>query len=237
MYGRVKDDDGSLIPNVPIYFFEKYDLSSINVSSSKNPIQLGDNEKLYGRVKDEDGSLIPNVPVYFFESIRPSYTNDGTSTSDLIVEDGASVTVDNNSLRMTGSSSTKKRVSYPYDITSSSNILFECEIARIGTGDNPIRLFIKEHTFRTGCILYYYSGKWHGSIGTYQFSNVNTGTLQVGDIIRIEQNNNTVKFYHNDTVIASSSVALDGTYKLGHACDSYSVQYIKNVKIYNLDED
>ena len=158
------------------------------------------------------------------------YTNNGTDTSTLTIDSGASVTVVNESLEITTSTTGEKYVKYPTLFSSTDNFLFECEIGAIGVNQS-CAMFVKNATTANGCWFAYNDseGKVSGAITGSSFSE--NATLQIGDKVKIKQENGMIMLYHNNNLIFSKTVDLGSDYQIGHYTNKDRKQYIKNIKI------
>ncbi|MBR1611419.1 MAG: hypothetical protein IJ672_08080, partial [Methanobrevibacter sp.] len=96
---------------------------NLTLTGDKSIMQTGEVLDLKATLKDEDGSLIEGETVYFYmQSETPIlYENDGTDTSTLTIPSGASVTVEDNALKMTTSTTGEKNIAYNYDLNNSDN--------------------------------------------------------------------------------------------------------------------
>jgi hypothetical protein len=195
---------------------------------------------LKATLKDEDGSLIEGETVYFYmQSEAPIlYENDGTDTSTLIIPSNTSVTVEDDALKITTSTSGEKNIAYDCSLSNSDNFIFECEIAKLGVSQS-IAMYMKNSITATGCWVTYENAtnKWNGGILGSTFSDVDTGTLAVGDKIKIKQEDGVITLYHNDAVIYSKTANLGTGFKIGHYTNKDRIQFIKNIRIYDISED
>jgi hypothetical protein len=80
------------------------------------------------------------------------------------------------------------------------------------------------------------TNKWKGRI-IDEFSSIDTGTLAVGDKIKIKQEDGVITLYHNDAVIYSKTADLGTGFKIGHYTNKDRIQFIKNIRIYDISED
>ena len=188
-------------------------------------------------VDSQDGNIIreEDREIHYYRAYsEPTvvYQNNGTRTSDLIVDSGVTVNVVDDYLSISTSSAGEKYVSYPYVVDATDNFLFECEIAKIGTIQS-VALWVKQATTDNGCWVAYdnSSGKWNGGMSGGSFNNINTGALSVGDKVKIKQENGVITIYHNDTVVFSKQSGFTGTYYIGHYTNRDRFQYIKNISI------
>ena len=211
----------------------------LGLTGDKTIIQTGDDLTLTATLTgtDSTGATIglPHQRVYFTRDNQTTlgYENDGTDLSTLTIPSGASVTVEDGALKITTSTTGEKNVAYDYDLNNSDNFIFECEIAKLGTSQS-IAMYIKNSTTATGCWFAYENstGKFGGGCLGSTFSNVDTGTLAVGDKIRIKQENGVITLYHNDNIIYSKeSVDFGDGFRIGHYTNQNRIQYIKNVSI------
>ena len=213
---------------------------NLTLTGDKSIMQTGEVLDLKATLKDEDGSLIEGETVYFYmQSETPIfYENDGTDTSTLTIPSGASVTVEDNALKMTTSTTGEKNIAYNYDLNNSDNFIFECEIAKLGVIQS-IAVYVKHSTTADGCWFAYEksTGRFIGGCLGSSFSNVDTGTLAIVDKIKIKQENGVITLYHNDAVIYSKTANFGTNYKIGHYTNKNRVQYIKNIRIYDISED
>lgn len=214
-----------------VHFFEVLN-PTIVFESSADTIQSGDSLDFYALVRDEDGSLAKNVDVYFYEKLPYDYFNDGTDLSTLHIWSNVSVTVVDRALKITTSTSGEKYVYYEFPITSSDNLVFECEVAEIGE-DQPVAMYVRNASTSSGFWFAYsdVTELWYGAFTGSSFSNVDLGTLKKGDKIRIKQENRVITAYCNDNVIYSKTSNFSGTYYIGHYTNQGRIQYIKNIKI------
>ena len=238
LFASLFDGDGGGVAGVPVYFYELYEIASINITGDKSIIQTDEVVDVSAKLKDEDGSLIEGETIYFYKQSPIVYENDGTDLSTLNIPSTASVTVEDEALKITTSTTGEETISYDYDLNNSDNFIFECEVAKLGTSQS-VAMFVKNGTTATGCWFSYTddTNMWNGGITGSTFSNVDTGTLAVGDKIKIKQENGVITLYHNNNQIYSKTVDLGTNYQIGHYTNKDRIQYIKNIKIYELSEE
>ena len=71
---QLKDDDGSLVKDERIDFYEVYTPNYIGFSSDKSIIQSGGTADLSVKIKDaDDSNIIKGATVYFYEAYTPVY--------------------------------------------------------------------------------------------------------------------------------------------------------------------
>ena len=215
-----------------VHFYEVL-TPTINVTATANILQSDDTTDISAKVRDADGSIPVDAKVYFYKETAGTvvYTNDGTDVSTLTIDSGASVTVVNEGLEITTSTTGEKYVKYPTLFSSTDNLLFECEIGAIGVNQS-CAMFVKNATTANGCWFAYNDseGKFSGAITGSSFSK-NVGSLNIGDKIKIKQENGMIMLYHNNNLIYSKTVNLGSDYQIGHYTNKDRKQYIKNIKI------
>jgi hypothetical protein len=217
-----------------VYFYEVL-TPSFTLNATPNIIQTGEISDITCKVKDEDGSIAKQTKVHFYKKYQPSilYQNDGTDLTTLIISSDVSVTVEDGALKITTPTTGEKYVFYDCELNNSDNFIFECEVAKLGT-NQPVAMVIGSDS---NWFRYENStNKWKGRI-IDEFSSIDTGTLAVGDKIKIKQENGVITLYHNDAVIYSKTADLGTDFKIGHYTNKDRVQYIKNIKITDLSEE
>ena len=229
---KVTDYGFNGVNGIPVYFYKLLDTdASLNLTGDKSIVQSGDPMTFTATLIDEE---ISNRNIYLYEKLPSSYKyyNDGTDLNTLTIPSTASVTVEDGALKITTSTTGEKTISYDYDLNNSDNFIFECEVAKLGTSQS-VAMFVKNATTATGCWFAYENdtGKFGGAITGSSFSNVDTGTLQVGDKIKIKQENGVITLYHNDNQIYSKTVDLGTNYRIGHYTNKDRIQYIKNISL------
>ena len=215
-----------------VHFYEVL-TPTINVTATVNILQSDDTTDISAKVRDADGSIPVEAKVYFYKETAGTvvYTNDGTDVSTLTIDSGASVTVVNESLEITTSSSGEKYVKYQPVFSSTDNFLFECEIGDVGVSQS-CAMFVKNTTTANGCWFAYdnSTGEFTGAITGSSFTK-DMGALNIGDKIKIKQENGMIMLYHNNNLIYSKTVNLGSDYQIGHYTNKDRKQYVKNIKI------
>ena len=216
-----------------VYFFERLTPTFKNMIAIPNPIQTGETTDISVKVNDADGSIAQNMKTHFYSQNKPAYVNNGTNVSTLTVPSDASVTVVDNSLKITTSTTGEKNIYYPISFTSNDNFIVECKVAKLGAYQS-IAMYIRNSTTANGCWFAYEdsTSKWGGGCTGTNFNNVTTGALQVGDKITIKQENGVITLYHNDKTIYSKTTNLSGTYYVGHYTNKDREQYVTDIKIW-----
>lgn len=162
------------------------------------------------------------------------YYNDGTILSDLTIDSNVSVSVENDYMKITKSSSGEAYVTYPISFTNNDNFVIEMELAKIGTTQS-IALWLNNATTANGLWVTYEISQSKFS-GGLRSSSINYPTsFVVGDKVSIKQLNGVISIYKNDETIISKTTSFNASsYKFGHYTNSGRVQYVKNIKIKKL---
>ena len=233
--GIVKNNCGDGIEDKTVYFYEAYE-PKLELKGNKSIIQTGDEVDLTTRLVDsQDGSIIreKDKTIYYYEVLPYDYYNNGTDVNSIVNLTSASITTEDGAIKITSSVNNNKMVYYPVSFTT-DNFEFECEVAKIGSVQS-VAIYVR-YTNNEGCWFAYddATDKWNGSIWGVAFSNIDTGTLSVGDKIKVRKMNNELTLYHNNNVIQSGVFQSTNAYYIGHFTTLNRVQYVKNIKITKL---
>ena len=233
--GIVKNNCGEGVNNKTVYFYEAYE-PELQLKGDKSIIQTNDDVDLSTRLVDsQDGSIIKEQgrTIYYYEELPYDYYNDGTDVDSIVNMTYASVTTEDGAIKITSMVNNDKVVHYPISFTT-DNFEFECEVAKIGSVQS-VAIYVR-YVNDEGCWFAYddATGKWNGSIRGVAFNNIDTGTLSVGDKIKVKRMNNILTLYHNNNVIRSEAFPFTTTYYIGHFTTLNRVQYVKNIKITKL---
>lgn len=233
--GIIKNNCGDGIQSKTVHFYEAYEPELV-LKGDKSIIQTNDSVDLTTRLFDsQDGSIIKekDKPIYYYEVLPYDYYNDGTDVDSIVNYTFASVTTEDGAIKITSTVNNDKVVYYPVAFTT-GNFEFECEVAKLGSVQS-VAIYVR-YKNNDGCWFAYddATGKWNGSISGTAFSNVDTGTLSVGDKIKVRRMNNVLTLYHNGNVIQSGPFQFISSYYIGHFTTLNRVQYVKNIKITRL---
>lgn len=156
------------------------------------------------------------------------YYNSG-SDADLYNPQNAIITTNNDILSITTNTSGEKKVSIPYEFEKNDNAFIE--LTWCGGSIQPIALmFTKGGTNHFGWVSYWIDGT-HFDDALDSVSTDVTGTIQIGDVFRLERNNGVSKFYQNGNLLFSYSRTFTENYRFGFYTNNGRVQSWKNIKI------
>ena len=233
LVARVSDALGKPVKGKTIYFYEWYYKYLLKISVTKNIISNGESSTIKATLKDTDGSQIKGEEIYFYHPETVDYCNYGTTLNGITTPSGASSSLVDEGIKYTTSTSGEKNIYYNVSLSDAENWELECEIAKMGAYQS-IAMYVKNSTTATGCWFAYEdsTGKFGGGCTGSNFSNVDVGALQVGDIIKITYINGALSIYKNDSLIYTKTTTFGGeSYLVGHYTNKDREQYVKNVVI------
>ena len=93
LFASLFDGDGIGVGGVPVYFYELYEITSIDITGDKSIIQSGESVDVSAKLKDEDGSLIEGETVYFYKQYETSIYWELLEEQTQTYNDGQNVTI------------------------------------------------------------------------------------------------------------------------------------------------
>ena len=234
LVARVSDALGMPVKGKTIYFYEWYYKYLLKISATKNIITNGESSTIKATLKDTDGSQIKGEEIYFYHPETVDYCNYGTTLNGITTPSGASSSLVDEGIKYTTSTSGEKNIRYDVPLTDAENWQVECEIAKIGVAQS-IAMYVFTSTTAHGCWFAYEdsTGKFGGGCTGSNFSNVDVGALQVGDIIKITYISGALSIYKNGSLIYTKTTTFNDShsYYVGHYTNKDREQYVKNVVI------